>query len=52
MNELSIPFQVLKYSRLLNELKNAIKHHGSGLGQLMRKYQSTKTIEKDYVLQF
>ena len=27
-------------------------HHGSGLGQLMRKCQSTKLTEKDYVLYY
>ena len=27
-------------------------HHGSGLGQLMRKYLSTKLTEKDYVLHY
>ena len=36
--------------------KNAITmrefHHGSGLGQLMRKYLSTKLTEKDYVLHY
>ena len=26
--------------------------HGSGLDQVMRKYQSTKITEKDYVLHF
>ena len=27
-------------------------HHGSGLGQLLRKCQSTKLTEKDYVLHY